>query len=72
MKLKVLDFIVEYKKTHNGNSPSNREICLGCGIPSTSTVNYYLLELQESGLIILPGKKVCRSIEVIGWKWAHV
>jgi len=65
--LKVLDFIVEFKRSHDGNSPCNREIADGCGIASTSTVDYYLRRLEASGLIERGG---VRMIRVAGGAWA--
>jgi repressor LexA len=32
-------------------SPTLREIGVGCAIPSTSTVHYYLVKLERLGLI---------------------
>jgi SOS-response transcriptional repressor LexA len=66
---KILDFIVKYKKSHDGNSPTNREIASDCGLFSTSTVNYFLHKLQEDGWITWPKDLSCRSIIVTGGKW---
>ena len=62
----VLLYIIRYKQSHDGNSPSVREIGRACRITSTSHVFYYLVKLELSGKIRLRGT---RSIEVIGGKW---
>ncbi|TRZ49271.1 hypothetical protein D4S03_08545 [bacterium] len=69
----VFDFVVGYKKTHDGNSPSFREIQEGCEISSLSVVLYYLNKLEGRGLIRRQepkiGERYCRKIEIIGGKW---
>ncbi|MGN0808268.1 MAG: transcriptional repressor LexA [Candidatus Coproplasma sp.] len=47
----VLQFIEKYM-TENGYSPSVREICDGCKIPSTATCFNIMNELAEKGLIV--------------------
>ncbi len=47
----VLDFIEKYM-TENGYAPSVREICDGCGIPSTATCFNIMNELADKGLIV--------------------
>lgn len=47
----VLEFIEKYM-TENGYSPSVREICDGCNIPSTATCFNIMNELAEKGLIV--------------------
>ena len=69
-KQKVYQFIKAYKKAHDGNSPTIREIGDGCGINSTSTVRFYLCGLERLGLIRrsdVSGRT--RAIEVVGGKW---
>lgn len=46
----VYSFIVEYI-SENAYSPSIREICVGVGLKSTSTVHNHLRRLSEEGLI---------------------
>ncbi len=67
--LQVLDFICAYKRRHDGNSPSIRQIGDSCSIPSTSTAWYYLDQLEKSGKI-KSGKSSSRSIEVLGGHWS--
>jgi len=69
----VFDWIVKYKREHDGNSPTMREIQDGCSIPSTSTVSYILIRLEEQNLITLTdpiGRSRSRSICVIGGHWS--
>lgn len=55
MKGKVLTFIKEYACTH-GYLPTYREIGEGVGLKSTSSVNYYMLQLANEGKIDLVGR----------------
>ena len=66
----VFDFVIAYKRAHDGNSPTIREICDSCGISSTSIGNYALTALQRRGLIRFAGKH-SRSIEVVGGAWTY-
>jgi SOS-response transcriptional repressor LexA len=69
----VFDFIVAYKREHDGNSPTIREIMLACGISSTSMVVFYLNKLERRGIIRRPepvfGARYANGIEVVGGKW---
>lgn len=66
---KILDYLIQYKTDHDGNSPTFRQIMSACGIKSTSVVSYYLQRMKVDGLIKLnPGHK---GIEVIGGKWTY-
>ena len=66
----IFDFIVAYKTDNDGNSPSIRDIRDRCKIPSTSTVYYYLMILDDEEKIIYHMGQT-RSIEVIGGKWRY-
>jgi hypothetical protein len=63
----VYDFICDFKRDHDGNSPSFREIGRGCSISSTSLVNYYLNKLidQERVYVDLDTRKIV----VCGAQW---
>ena len=61
-------FIVDFKKKHDGNSPTLREIAEGCNVSATSLVKYYLEFLVEAGLIEVTGDK-SRMIMVTGGEW---
>jgi hypothetical protein len=70
----VYEFIIEFKSTHDGNSPSVREISDACGISSVSVTCYYLGKLTDAGMIAIEkgkgrgtGKR--NLIEVIGGTW---
>lgn len=70
----VLQFVVAFKRAHDGNSPSIREIMDGCRIASTSLVAFYLAELEKRNKISLEpsdgrGSGKARRIEVIGGQW---
>lgn len=61
----VFRFIVEYKRRHDGLSPSVGDIAAAC-VLHPSTVKYHLLKLENSGRIRIVGR---RAIEVTGGSW---
>jgi len=61
-------FIIRYKREHDGNSPSTREIAGYLGT-STSVVNYHLDKLEQQCLISRTGDSQSRSIAVAGARW---
>jgi len=65
----VLRFIVRFKQENDGNSPTMREICDGCGIPSLSHLDVILNKLDEAGWIQREGGK--RGIRVAGGSWSY-
>lgn len=65
-KSQILQFAIEYKKTHNGNSPSYDEIMESCGITSKSVIKYLLDKLEEDGLLEHDG---IRSIVIPNSEW---
>lgn len=66
-KARIYQFILEYKREHDGNSPTFREIRQACQISSTSMVSYYLRQLEaETKISLQPGT---RSIAVVGGEW---
>ncbi len=61
-EMEVYDFLA--KEAGKGRTPSVREIAKAVGFASTGTVQRYLLEMEENGLIErCPGLK--RSLRVI-------
>jgi hypothetical protein len=62
----VFQFIVKFKKEHDGNSPAIREIGAACDISSTSAVVYILKTLVRQGRIKLWGT---RGITVTNAEW---
>lgn len=62
-QIKILE-VLERFNTQNGYPPSIREICDMTSISSTSVVNYYLNQLEESGHIERDGR-VSRGIRLV-------
>ncbi len=65
----VLGFILKFKKEHDGNSPTIREISEGCKLYSTALGWRLLRELENEGLIHLMGGGKSRAIIVVGGFW---
>ncbi len=65
----VFNFIVQFKRDHDGNSPSIREIQQGCRISSTSMVEFYLDCLVDDGRISMADHFKSRMISVTGGEW---
>lgn len=61
---KIFDYIILFKKAHNGNSPTLREIMDGCYVGSTSVVHYHLTQLESKGMIMRKSG-MARMIEVV-------
>jgi SOS-response transcriptional repressor LexA len=69
-KAAVLRMIVAFKRAHDGNSPTYREIMRACELRSTSAVAYHLDALEDQGLIRRPNRQGnTRVIEVPGGRW---
>lgn len=69
MSQKTYDFIIQYKRDHDGNSPGREEISQAIGLRSRSGVNEYLARLVALGLITLGGRGQAKAIYVVGGKW---
>ena len=68
----IFKFICDYKRAHDGNSPTIREIMRACGHPSTSTVYAHLRKLEQQGLIDLQDAySNSRSLRVVGGQWTY-
>jgi SOS-response transcriptional repressor LexA len=65
IKLAMYKFIVSFKKMHDGNSPTVRQIGLAVGIRSASVVHYHLGKMEEMGLI----RRENGTIQVTGGQW---
>lgn len=63
---RVYEFIVEFMKEHQ-YAPSTREICMGVGLQSTSSVNEHLKSLKKRGLINYV-ENCSRTISIIGYQ----
>jgi len=66
--IEVYRFILAFKKSHNGNSPSMREILEGTGSASTSTVSKSIGKLVKLGYLKMDNSKA-RNISVPGSVW---
>lgn len=66
----MLRFIVEYKITHDGNSPNIREIGAAAGVESSSLISFYLGQLERSGYI-RRSRSYARQIELVGGKYTY-
>jgi len=64
----ILSYLVEYKRAHDGNSPSIRQITEGCNLSSTSVVAFHLRKLERDGKIRLTDHAF-RNIEITGGQW---
>jgi SOS-response transcriptional repressor LexA len=67
-KDRVYAFLVAYKLSHNGNSPSVREIMAGCELPNPNEVTRVLRKLEKDGRISRAMPSHCQ-ITVIGGSW---
>lgn len=68
----IYDFIVWYKETYNGNSPSIREIKKAAELGSTSTVHHHIEELIKEKLLYTHDdidSGTSRCLMVTGGKW---
>ena len=66
----VYEFILKFKQTHGGNSPSVAEITQGCDLHSTSAVGPILHSLALFGMIKCNyGTGKSRMIEIPGTRW---
>ncbi len=63
-RAEILQFLTEFT-THNGYSPTVREICAAVGLSSTASVYRHLEALRDEGLICMDEQKK-RSITVPG------
>jgi hypothetical protein len=65
-KVLLLKTITEYKVSHNGNSPTIRELMALNGISSMSTMQDFLCRLHAEGKIGFDYSRA-RSITLPGW-----
>ena len=63
----IYEFVVLFKKEHDGNSPTIRQIGDAIGVSSTSQVNHYLNVMVSRGMITRGGK--FRMIGIPGGVW---
>jgi hypothetical protein len=55
----MYQFIVDYKSSHDGNSPTYREIQDGLGVNSLNTVHMYIHGMIDAGLLTIINRKMC-------------
>lgn len=67
--LRVLECVARYKATHDGNSPSLREVRNELNLTSTGRVVRALGVLQHMGLIAVP-EGTSRGIQFTGNNWS--
>lgn len=69
----VFAYICEYKRAHDGLSPTVREIQMACDVSSTSVVQYTLRLLVKRGkLRFLDGQAgQSRRYVVVGGRWEY-
>ena len=65
---RAYNYIVDFKRLHDGNSPTMREIADELKPCSTSQVKFYLDRLEAMEKIRRRLGRAC-AIEVIGGKW---
>lgn len=67
----IYAYIIRYKLSHDGNSPSYRQIVDACDLSSTSVVSDHLDVLRRQGRIRLLNEKnsTARCIAVVGGRW---
>lgn len=70
-QMKILDYFIAYKKTHDGNSPTIREIGQELGISSTSVVHYHLEAMVKKGMLYKIGTDINRAYCVFGGQWIY-
>ena len=68
----LYEYIVQYKRDHDGLSPTYEQIMQNCGIASKSTVGYKLRRLEDDGLIRLlrNEKNYVQGIMVNRGRWS--
>lgn len=64
----IYDFIISYKRDHDGCAPSYREIGAILDVESPSLVAFYLKQLAELGMIEVE-ELTKREISIVGGKW---
>jgi hypothetical protein len=64
----MYEFIVEYKHSHDGNSPTYQEIADGLGVKSLNTIFAYIHGMVDAGILIIKDRKLCTTD---GW-WNHL
>lgn len=61
----IYNFIIQFKRDHDGLSPTLEEIAAGCFL-SKAGVKYHMPYMELQGMIRIDGR---RGIEIIGGSW---
>lgn len=73
LKARVYDFLIDYKRQNDGNTPVVRDIRDGAKTSTTSRVHQCLEGLEEDGLITIrrtkTGTQTIRFISIVGATW---
>lgn len=64
----IFTFLVQYKRDHNGNSPTTREIAEAYCLSSLTTVRHHLMVLAREGRIIFSDDRRY-NVEIVGAAW---
>ena len=70
-RARILEFIIKYKRGHDGCSPTTRQIMKAADISSTSVAQYHIRALERLGKIRRSADTSKCNIEVIGGKWEY-
>jgi len=68
---RIFDYIVQYKRENDGNSPSLRDLVADCEAGGTSAARYHVMKLEKQGKINIPAAGRPRSIRVTGGRWTY-
>lgn len=67
--LALYEFIIAFKRTHDGNTPSYAEMCEATGITSTGAIKGLIFILEAQGFLqSIDGRT--RSMRVTGGQWS--
>ena len=69
---RLFNYIIDYKRQNDGNSPTMREMCDDLDLGSTSYVSYLLDRLAAHGKIEARDAGHSRSIRVVGGQWTWI
>ena len=67
LAVNLFEFIISYKESHDGNSPTYREMVDGIGVHSTNTIFQYIRKMEKYGLIKMVDGKMCLT----EGKWSY-
>jgi len=63
----LFDFLVSYKREHQGNTPTVAQMMQGIGAHSTSTIHRWLNWLARANRITRAGREIC--VPGARWEW---